>query len=266
MAGQGDSTVDKTNCTPEDGALAPALQSALFITTRPRAASDATSMRRKMAITRQRQGHVATSGSPHSGAAPSCRGAAFACVVAAPVLLWCRPTCHPVGKSGVAVVRRRGGADGRTSTSLIGATLAMDSAAPLFLAHRPACLPIGESICAIVWVCWCNWQNWHGRWLNRHGRWNHWHVRASTMMNAAAPRPLIRLPSALCIHCTVEGINRSRRSRCCGGSRWWRSGWRCRWRRWRWRGWCCGLRGECGGLSGGAPSAHGGAAELLLRW
>jgi len=227
-----------------------------------------------MALTRQRQGCVATSG-PQSSAAPSSRGAAFACVVATPVLLWCRPSCHPIGESSIAIVRRRGGADGRAATSLIRAALPMDSAAPLFLAHGPACLPIGESICAIVWVCWWSWRNWHGRWKHwhGHGHWHgHWHghgrnVRASSMVHPAAPRFFICLPCALCIHCTIEGINRSRRSRCRCGSRWQGGGgWRCRWRCWRWCGWCCGLRGECCRLSGSASSARGGAAELLLCW
>jgi len=218
-----------------------------------------------MALMRQRQDHIATSVGHRSSAASSSRWAALACIVAAPILLWCTPPSHPVGETSIAIIRRRGGADGRTSTSLIGAALAMNAAAPLFLSHTPSRLPIGESICAVVWVCRCNWLDRHGRWLNRHGHWHgQWcHIRASSMVNPAAPLTLVCLPCALCIHCTIEGIHRSRRSWCCCGSRC--SGWRCRWRRWWWCGWCCGLRGECCRLSGGAPSAHGGAAELLLR-
>jgi len=167
-----------------------------------------------MALTRQRQGYVATSVGPHSSTAPSRRGAALSCVVAAPIFFGCRPAGHPVGKSSVAIIGRRSGAHRRTSTSsLIGAAFTMDSAAPLFLTHRPACLPIEESISAIVWVCWCDWQHWHrSHWhwnWHRHGAWWWRSGRAPTMVDPAAPGFLVRLPCALRIHCAIEGINRS---------------------------------------------------------
>jgi len=160
---------------------------------------------------------VTTGISNQSCTAPYCRWATFACVVATPVLLRCRPACHPVGKPGVTIIWRRCGAHWSASTSpLVGAAFPMHSTAPLLLSHRPACLPVGESICAVVGVSGPCWRHWHRRWSNRHWRWRNWHGtwwwcrgRAPAMMHPAAPFLLVCLPCALCIHCAIERIHRS---------------------------------------------------------
>jgi len=210
--------------------------------------------------------------SHHSGTAPNCRRAALASILATPRLLGNRPAGHPIGKSRVAIVGRRGGAHWCTSTSLVGAAFSMDPATPLFLAHRPPCLPIGEAICAIVWISGsCRQDRLHRRQdrHDRHDRRGCW--GAATVMDSTAPCLLVCCPGVLRIDSTIEGIHRTNR-------RW--SGWRgrrgtswrcCGWRRGRHRGWWCGRccwngrrQGCCG--SGGAPDTNLHATELLLRW
>jgi len=206
----------------------------------------------------------------HNSCAPSCLWwAAFACILTAPRLLGDRPTCHPIGESSVAVIWRRGGAHRRTATACLArATLSVHPAAPLLLAHRPTCLPIGETIRTIVWVSGScrhdghdGLHHWRQDRCDRRGCWG-----ATTVMNSAAPCLFVRLPRVLCIHSTIEGIDRTgwcwpgwrRRWRRCGRRSRRHCGWRC--------GWCCwhGCRQSCG-RSSGAANANLHAAVLLLR-
>jgi len=194
-----------------------------------------------------------------SGAPSSCRWAAFALVRTAPSLLGHRPTCHPIRKPRLAIVRLRNGRNGRdrgTTATLIRAALSMNSATPLLLGHTPARLPICESILAIVGICWA-------RWFSR---------LTADMVVAAAPRLLGSVPNLVHPHRAIVWINRpwwrcgrhgSGRGR---GSGWWlrrrrrrwrcgkRSGWDCRHRRWHNCGW-----------DSRATTAHCCTAEVLLR-
>jgi len=147
--------------------------------------------------------------SPSCSSATSCRWrASFACILATPRLFRGTPTRHPIGKSCVAVVRRRGGTHWRAPrTSLTRATLTMHAATPGLLAHRPTGLPISEPVGAIVRVsggCWGNRHHGHRGW--RHDR--HDRLRASEVMNPAAPSLFVCSPCTLHTRCTIEWVNR----------------------------------------------------------
>jgi len=109
----------------------------------------------------------------------------------------------------------------------------MNPTTPFLLSHAPACLPVCESIVAVVRIRRPQRQYRLHRWEDglrrRSGRW------ASTVMDTAAPRFLVRCPSVLRINSAVERIDWPRR--CRGWS--WR---RCRWWCWERRRWHC----ECG--------------------
>jgi len=185
--------------------------------------------------------------------------------VAAPILLWCAPSRHPVGEARIAVVGR-GGGTGRSATgALPRAALSMHPAAPLLLAHRPSNHPVGEAISAVVRVgrrSWRDGNEGHWQW---HWHWRDW-LRASDVMDPAAPRLLVCLPPVRCVHCAIVRVDWTDRPRRLCWAR--RRPWRCRWRGWRRRWRRCrrrsGLR-SCWCLSGAADSAHL-AAVLLLRW
>jgi len=201
----------------------------------------------------------------------SCWWAALAGIPAAPILLGRTPPCHPIGKACVAIIGRAGDADRSATSSLPWAALSMHPAAPLFFSHRPSHHPIGEAISAIVWVSRSGWHDgcwWHERHRHRHRHWRRsdW-ARATNMVNPAAPRLLVRLPTFCCPHCAIEGVDwtdwprrlcRTRRRRL----------WRWRWgrerRRWRWCWRRSGLRS--GWHLSGATDATGAAAVLLLLW
>merc|ERR1740123_1304228 len=149
----------------------------------------------------------------------SCWWAALALVGTAPSFLCYTPTCHPIGKSGIAIVWFRGR---HASTTLIGAALTVDSAAPLLLSHRPACLPIRETIGTIVGVC-------RGRRLCR---------LATDVVHPAAPILLSLLPREVLADGAIEWIDRPRRGcRPCHRRGGWRSGWRRWWLRREGRRW-----------------------------
>jgi len=209
-----------------------------------------------------------------SSTAASCWWATLASVPAAPLLLWRTPSRHPIGKACVAIVGRAGSTDRSASSTLLlaGAALSMHPAAPFFLAHRPSHHPIGEAVSTIVWVGrrsyrhrhWC----WHWHWWHWRGNW----LRASNVVDPAAPRPLVRLPHARCVHCTIEGVDwtdrprrRCRARRC--RARWQRARRRLWWGWWGcWRGsrWRSGLRNDW--CLGGATDSASLAAVLLLCW
>jgi len=201
-----------------------------------------------------------------SSTSSSCWRTALALVRTAPSLLGNAPACHPIGKSGVAIVRLTWCADGAAdaTTALVRATFAMHPAAPLLLGDTPANLPIRETILAIVWIC------------------RRWRLSGlpTDVVNPAAPLLLGPIPREILAYCAIVWVNgscwgrrRRRRPRRCG----WRRprprrcGWR-RWRRRRWRrGWRCwerswrncrrGLWQSCGRA---APANHL-AAVVLLR-
>ena len=169
-----------------------------------------------------------------SSAAASCWWATLASVLAAPLLLWRTPSRHPIGEACVAIVGSAGSTDRSASSTLARAALSMHPAAPFFLAHRPSHHPIGEAVSAIVWVGrrsyryrhWC----WHWHW--RRGDW----LRASNVVDPAAPRPFVCFPHVRRVHRAIEGVNWSDRPRRRHRAR--RRPWRSRrWGRWRrWRG------------------------------
>jgi len=200
-----------------------------------------------------------------SSTTSSCWWAALASIPAAPILLWRTPSGHPVGEACVAIVGGRSGAGRSATGALSWAALSMHPAAPLFLAHRPSHHPIGEAVGTIVWIGRRSWHDGRRQW--------HWHwrgdwLRASNVVDPAAPRPLVCLPHVRCVHRTVEGIDWTdgprRRDRARGRSWrcWWGSGWRSwrRSRRWsgHWSGWCLGRSA--------ATNSPCTAAILLLRW
>jgi len=198
-----------------------------------------------------------------SSTTSSCWWAALASIPAAPILLWCTPSGHPVGEACVAVVGGRSGAGRSAAGALSRATLSMHPAAPLLLAHRPSHHPIGEAVGTIVWVGRRSWHDgcWQWHW-HRRGDW----LRASNVVDPAAPRPLVGLPHVRCVHCAIEGVDwtdRPRR-RCRARRRPWRCWWGCGW--WGWR-----RSRRRGGLRnnwhlGGATDSTCTAAILLLRW
>jgi len=203
-----------------------------------------------------------------SSATSSCCRAALASIVAAPVLLWRTPSCHPVRKACVAIVGRAGGADRRATGTLSWAALSMHPAAPFFLAHRPAHHPIGETVSTIVWVgrrTWPHWHHWH-RWHRHRHNWL-WALWASDVVDPAAPRLLVLFPHVRRVHRAIEGVDWTGRPRRRHRAR--RRGrrerpWRCLWG--------CGRRGRRrSGLRslwclGGATDSTCTAAILLLRW
>jgi len=146
----------------------------------------------------------------------------------------------------------------------------VNPATPFFFRHTPSSLPVRESIGAIVWVCRGWWQCWHWHW------WQRWRCCgcATTVVDPATPRFLVRCPGVLISHSAIEWVHRTRRHwtggwhcvRWCG----WRRGWWCGWRcgRWRWErsGWNrhWWLRQSRGRSCCGATPAHGAAAEILL--
>ena len=202
-----------------------------------------------------------------SSTTSSCWWATLASIVAAPILLWCTPSRHPIGETRIAVVGRGGGAGRSATGALPRAALSMHPAAPLLLAHRPSNHPVGEAISTIVrvgrrsWHHGCYW-HWHWHW-HRHWDW----LRASDVMDPAAPRLLVCLPPVRCVHCAVERVDwTDRPRRLCRALR------QRPWRGWRgrgWRGWrrCRRRSGllSCWCLGGAADSACL-AAVLLLRW
>jgi len=204
-----------------------------------------------------------------SSATSSCWWAALASIPAAPILLWCTPSGHPVGEACVAIVGGRSGAGRSATGALSWAALSMHPAAPLFLAHRPSHHPIGEAVGTIVWIGRRSWHDGRRQW--------HWHwrgdwLRASNVVDPAAPRPLVRLPHVRCVHCTIEGVDWTDRPRRRCRARWQRARWqRARRRLWWgwwgcWRGsrWRSGLRS--GWCLGGATDSASLAAVLLLCW
>lgn len=207
-----------------------------------------------------------------SSATSSCWWATLAGIVAAPVLLWCAPSRHPVGEARIAVVGR-GGGTGRSATAggLPRAALSMHPAAPLLLAHGPSNHPVGEAISAVVRVGRRSWRDGHWHWHYWHWHW-HWHwrdwLRASDVMDPAAPRLLVCLPPVRCVHCAIERVDWT-----AGPRRDWlrarRRPWRCRWRGWR-RGWRrCRRRSlllSCWCWCRVAADSACLAAVLLLRW
>jgi len=197
-----------------------------------------------------------------SSATSSCWRASLASILAAPILLWRTPSCHPVGKACIAIVRGSDGCDRRATGSLPWAALPMHPAAPLLLAHRPSHHPVGEAVGAIVWVSRRSWRDGHHRWRRRHDRprnWSDW-LRASDMVDPAAPRALVCLPHGWRVHCAIEGIDWTARPRRRRRPRWRRCG-RRGWRRGRRRS---GVRNNwC--LGGATDSASAAAILLLLR-
>ena len=258
----------RTGCTPEDGDGAPAQHSASLtqLLSDLHVRRDGTSLSANAAASRSmlraspEEGASASAPRVHhslsltglSSTTSSCWWAALASIVAAPVLLWRTPSCHPVGETRIAIVGRAGGADrSATGGGLPWAALSMHPATPTFLTHRPTGLPVGKTISAIVWI--------GGRSRrNRHRRWHHWHrhrwwsnghrhrrwsngPRAPNVVDSAAPRLLVCLPTLWRIHCAIVRVHRTAwpnwlwswlfHWRC-----WRRCWWRCWWRRWLWSG------------------------------
>jgi len=192
--------------------------------------------------------------------------ATLASIPAAPILLWRTPSRHPIGKASVAIVGSGSSCDAWSATgALPWAALSMHPAAPLFLTNGPSHHPIGESVGTIVWIGRCDWHRWKRR---RHWHWWRDRLRASDMVDPAAPRPLVCLPHVRCVHRTIEGVDwtdRPRRRERAWRRSWrrrWGSGWwgwrRSRWRSGHWSGWCLG--------GSGATNPPCAAAILLLRW
>merc|ERR1711976_306185 len=180
-----------------------------------------------------------------SRASARCWRATLAGIPAAPILLRSAPTCHPIGKTSVAIVRCACGSNWCASIALSWATLAMNTAAPLLLANRPAHQPILEAIGAIVRVCW----------RRRHGN------LTTEMVMLAAPVLLDRRPSWVNTNGAIErNLGRNDWPLRSSDRRWrgcWRRRWRWRWRRCRLWGWDCQ---QCGCTA----DVHGAAAEVLL--
>lgn len=200
-----------------------------------------------------------------SSTTSNCWWATLASILAAPILLWHTPPCHPIGKTCVAIVGRAGDADGSATGSLVWAALSMHPATPLLLAHRPSCDPIGKTISAIVWVGRSSWHDGHGRHHRRHRHWSD-RLRAADVVHPAAPGLLVSRPSVYCPHCAVEGVDWTDWSRLWNRTRRrpWRSWWGCGRRRWRRRWRRSGLWSS--GHLGGATNSTGLAAVLLLPW
>jgi len=147
----------------------------------------------------------------------SCWRATFAFVRTTPCLLGNRPTLHPIGKPGVAIVGFR---RCNTPSPLVRATFAMNTAAPFLFGDRPACLPIRETISTIVWICRPRWRDRH-HWRDGLHWWRdrlHWWQddgprrrrrcrRTAAMMNPTAPGFLVGFPSVLRIHCAIVWVN-----------------------------------------------------------
>jgi len=236
--------------TPEDGASAGVAATQCSFGERSRTSR---AWRWKMAP-RPRHGRECRSSSS-SSTSSSCWRAPFALVAAAPSFLGHRPTRHPIGKTGIAVVglRRR-----HTSTSLIRATFAMNPAAPFLLGHRPACLPVSEAILAVVRIC----RGWRLRRLT------------TNVVDPAAPLLLALVPRKVLPDSAVVWIDRANGSgRCCRRRRPRRihqdrpcRRWRGRWRGRR-RGKRRGRKGRRGlwQSCGRAAPTNGHTAILLLR-
>jgi len=194
-----------------------------------------------------------------SSTAPSCWWATLAGILAAPILLWRTPPCHPVCEACIAVVRSAGG-DRSATGALPRAAFPMHPAAPLLLAHGPAHDPVCEAVCTIVWVGWRGRRNGHRL---RHWHW-HWdRLGASDVMVLAAPILLVHLPHCRRVNCAIERIDWTDRPRRRRRTRWRLRRWRSGWRSWRWcRGWCWIRRWG----RGGATDSSGLAAILLLLW
>jgi len=192
--------------------------------------------------------------------------ATLASIPAAPILLWRTPSRHPIGKAGIAIVGSGSSSDAWSATgALPWAALSVHPAAPLLLTNGPSRHPIGESVGTVVWIDRCDWHRWR-----RHRHWHWWsdRLRASDMVDPAAPRPLVCCPRVWCVHRTVEGVDwtdrprRRERARRRSWRCWWGSGW-WSWRRSRrrsghWSDWCLGRSG--------ATNSPCTAAILLLRW
>merc|ERR1711992_399498 len=103
-------------------------------------------------------------------------------LLAAPVLLWDRPTFHPVCKSSVAIIRR--GREGLIALAALWATFAMDVTAPLLLVGRPTGLPLVPVICAIEGV---NFSDGQGSWQNRRCGTAPTHLRAALSLLLRSP-------------------------------------------------------------------------------
>jgi len=178
--------------------------------------------------------HHSLSLTGRSSTASSCGWAALASIPAAPILLWRTPSRHPVGKACVAIVGSAGSTDRRAPNALSWAPLSVHPAAPLLLAHRPSYHPIGEAVSAIVWVGRGAWhdghRHWHWLW-HRRGDW----LRASHVVDPAAPRPFVCFPHVRRVHRAIEGVNWSDRPRRRHRAR--RRPWRSLGRRWRWGRW-----------------------------
>lgn len=201
-----------------------------------------------------------------SSATSSRRWAPLSSIVAAPILLWRTPSCHPIGKTSIAIVGRAGGADRGATCSLSWAALPMHPAAPLLLADGPSHHPIGKAVCTIVRVGRADWhdgcwrQHWH--WHDRHWRWSSW--RAADMVMHATPRLLVCLPHVWCVNCAIEGVDWADRPRGRRGTRRWLRRWgrgRWRWRR-SWRR--SGHRDDGSPAGSSASNPCRGAAILLL--
>jgi hypothetical protein len=158
-----------------------------------------------------------------SSTTPTCCGASLASVRTTPPFLCHTPTCQPIRKSGLAIIRR---GCCSTSTPTGWATLSMYFAAPCFLSHAPTCLPIGETISTIIRICrtrgWCCWHGhwWHSHWWQSgwHRCWQRigwcwWQCRATAMMYPAAPNLFGWNPSVFSSDGAIERI--TNRRRCC---------------------------------------------------
>jgi len=187
------------------------------------------------------------------------RWAALAGIGAAPCLLRDGPSGNPIREASIAIVGRRSGSDGGTSTRA-RAALPVVGAAPLLFRHRPTCLPIRKSISAIVRISWPRWQGGlHRRQEGHDGHRRRRCGRATDMVDAAAPLLFVCGPSVLRIHCAIEWVHWARGSGWRCGWWGWRRGWE--WRRWRSR---LGHREGRGRPSGGASPANCHAAIVLL--
>jgi len=228
---------------------------------------------RKMTPECQRSKLVKSARRSGSSTPSCCLGATLAGIVATPLFLGYRPPCHPICEPGIAIVWRRGGPRrGTPSRRLTRATLAVDSAAPLLLRHTPSSLPIREPISAIVRVCRGWWQCWHHWWQDGLDWWQRWRCCgcATAVMNSATPRFLVRCPSVLITHGTIEWVHRTGRHWTSGWQRvwwggrrrrWWRGRWRGRWRGWNRHWW---LWQSCSRPCCGASPTHSAATEILL--
>lgn len=192
-----------------------------------------------------------------SSTTSSCWRATLASIRAAPLLLGNTPTSHPVGESCIAIVWSSGGDNGSATGCLPRATLSMHPATPFLLANRPSHDPIGEAVSTIVWVGRGGWYD--GHWHQHRGDW----LRASHVVDPAAPRLLICFPHVWRVHCTIERINWTDRPRRWRRARRWLRWWGCWWRGWRRCRWWSRLNYW---RLGGATDSTGAATILLLHW